>query len=641
MGWMEVLAKTYDACESIAGKQIGEDPVLLPLSHSTHNAQLEVTVDIKGNFVPTLSRRVEKDGKDEFTIIPVTEDSAARSNGSAPHALCDKLCYVAGDYSVYTDEDKTTYYRDYIKGLHAWAYSEYGHPWIRAVYEYLKKGSLITDLVQAGLLTVDGNGMLSKKEAKIGQIEQPKAFVRFAVWQDGNCHRLWTEEELYKRYASYYNSILQTEALDYITGKVTFCSEKHPAKLRNTGDKAKLISGNDTAGFTYRGRFAEREQAVSVGYETSQKAHNALRWLLARQGYYADGEMTVIWKLPQKDEHPDTMQGLNPFEGTQNLLNSFDFRWEQKTETNDIELGRRYAEELELALAGYCKKIKPDDKVVILSVDAATPGRLSITYYQEFFGNDFVDRLMHWHHNCIWTRSVKIRDSQKYVLLEAAPSPRELALAAFGTQRGNGYLECDDKLKKAVVRRILPCIIGLSPKIPADIVRAAAARASNPQCYGDKIWRYQVLSPACAMLNYNLFDGKANVMELEEDRSYLFGRLLAVMERMEDSALWKKGVRSDERLTNAKKLWNVYVRRPAVTYKRLYEQIVQGYMKNIGGWLRKQYEDEAMEISNTLRESGGFTNHPLNESYLLGYWKEREKLIALIKKDSEKEGGEA
>lgn len=60
---------------------------------------------------------------------------------------------------------------------------------------------------------------------------------------------------------------------------------------------AKLISGNDERGFTYRGRFENRGQAVSVGYESSQKTHNALRWLLARQGKYIDGEVTVAWKL--------------------------------------------------------------------------------------------------------------------------------------------------------------------------------------------------------------------------------------------------------------------------------------------------------------------------------------------------------
>ena len=50
-----MLEKTYDACESIVGKKVNEDPILLPISHSTANAQLEVTIDMDGNFMPALS----------------------------------------------------------------------------------------------------------------------------------------------------------------------------------------------------------------------------------------------------------------------------------------------------------------------------------------------------------------------------------------------------------------------------------------------------------------------------------------------------------------------------------------------------------------------------------------------------------
>ena len=62
-----------------------------------------------------------------------------------------------------------------------------------------------------------------------------------------------------------------------------YCTEKHPAKLRQGKDKAKLISTNDANGFTYRGRFVSKKEAISIGYETSQKIHNALRWLIQKQ----------------------------------------------------------------------------------------------------------------------------------------------------------------------------------------------------------------------------------------------------------------------------------------------------------------------------------------------------------------------
>ena len=50
---------------------------------------------------------------------------------------------------------------------------------------------------------------------------------------------------------------------------------------------------------------------------------------------------------------------------------------------DDIELDRKFAEKLNQAMAGYQAKLQPDDEVIILSVDAATTGRLAVTYYQE------------------------------------------------------------------------------------------------------------------------------------------------------------------------------------------------------------------------------------------------------------------
>ena len=37
-----------------------------------------------------------------------------------------------------------------------------------------------------------------------------------------------------------------------------------------------LVSSNDNDGFTYKGRFLDGGEACSIGYEASQKAHNAI-----------------------------------------------------------------------------------------------------------------------------------------------------------------------------------------------------------------------------------------------------------------------------------------------------------------------------------------------------------------------------
>ena len=107
MALLKTLADTYDVFADQAGADKNGQPVLLPISHSTFNAQIEVAIDQDGNFQG--AKKLEK-GRDVVTIIPVTEDSAARSSGIAPHPLCDKLCYAAGDYTLYTGDDKEAYF---------------------------------------------------------------------------------------------------------------------------------------------------------------------------------------------------------------------------------------------------------------------------------------------------------------------------------------------------------------------------------------------------------------------------------------------------------------------------------------------------------------------------------------------------
>ena len=642
MGWIETLSRTYDACSSLVGVELDRGLVLLPLSHSTANAQIELTVDMDGNLVRELTSIVEKNGKHEVTVIPVTEDSAARSNGNFPHPLCDKLCYVAGDYSRYTGEQKDEYFGAYLDALGKWTNSTYGNIWLKAVYSYVKKRTMIADLASIGLLKLDKAGMLSQKENKMGQIAQTDAFVRFAVVENGRKTDLWKKQEMYEAYTTYYLSRGDEKELCYASGKREVCTEKHPSKIRNTADKAKLISGNDEAGFTYRGRFLDKKEAVSVGYIASQKAHNALRWLLKKQGYLEDGNAVVVWKLP--DEKKETLKELEVPDIFGDSLQAFSIFFDEEDENDEkktvetsqeeIHTGERYAVRLKQAMQGYARDLKSDDKVIMIVLDAATTGRLSVNYYHEFAGNEFVDRVIEWHEHCTWQRWVRPKNAQKNILIKTAPSPKEIALAAFGTQRESGFLDCDSKLKKSTIQRILPCIVGQNPKIPKDIVRAAVSRASNPQAYSSFVWENQVMAVACAMLNYNQYktekerdESMETGKEQEKERAELFGRLLAIMDAMEQKATYSSEQENvNKRLTNAKKLWNAYTRRPMTTFERLNQKMKQAYEGRLTGGTASFMEDEITNLVNRLNEIGGFTNKPLREEYLLGYCAQREKM---------------
>lgn len=657
LSWIEMLSRTYDACSSLVGEETDGGLILLPLSHSTANAQIELTVDMGGNLVRELTCTVEKNGKNEVTVIPVTEDSASRSNGNFPHPLCDKLCYVAGDYSKYTGGQKEECFEAYLDVLGRWTNSEYGNLFLKAVYRYVERGTMIGDLVSMGLLKLDETGRLSEKENKMGQIAQTDAFVRFAV--AGNGHEkiaLWKKREMYEAYTNFYFSRTDEKGLCYVSGKHEVCTEKHPSKIRNTADKAKLISGNDDAGFTYKGRFSDKKEAVSVGYEVSQKAHHALRWLLKKQGYLEDGNAVVVWKLPEgKKAKEDPLAELDVPDIFGDSLQAFSVWFdeeeendEEKTieESGEIHTGERYAMRIKQAMQGYARALKPDDKVIMLMLDAATTGRLSINYYHEFAGNEFIDRVIEWHEHCTWRRWVRLKDAKKHILVKAAPSPKEIALAAFGTQRERGFLDCDPELKKSTIQRILPCIVGLNPTIPRDIVRAAVSRASNPQAYTPFVWENQVLAVACVMLHFNQYKAEKErnesmepEKEREKERAELFGRLLAIMDAIERKATYSsEQENANKRLTNAKKLWNAYTRRPMTTFERLNQKMKQAYEGRLTGGTASFLEDEITNFVNRLNEINGFTNKPLREEYLLGYCAQREKM-KWSKEEENEEGG--
>lgn len=637
MALLKTLAETYDVYADLAGIEKNGQPVLLPISHSTFNAQIEVTIDQDGNFID--AKKLEK-GRDAVTIIPVTEDSAARSSGIAPHPLCDKLCYIAGDYTAYTGDDKEEYFAAYIEQLREWAESADTHPMVQAVYQYLMKKSLIHDLLTSQVVELNDDGKLTD-QSKIQGLGQTGANVRFKVSGSRTPQEVWKNQELYNKYEDYYRHSSKEKNLCYISGKMEICSDKHPSKIRNTADKAKLISGNDESGFTYRGRFITKEQAFSIGYDTSQKAHNALRWLLQKQGYTRDESAIVCFMVNRDMPLPDMMKdSINAYHG----IDGFDFDNFDDFETLDSvkhDTGKYFAEQFHKAVNGYAGTIKVDDRVAVVALDAATTGRLSVVYYDEMGGRQYMDAILNWQEHCRWRRTVKVGtadDSKKRITCESTPSPREMALAAYGVQRSE-WLEADGKLLRATVKRLLPCITREGCKIPADLIKAAAVRASMPQTMSDFVWYNDVLCVVCAMIRFRYEQEQGGrtmndfLKDNVEDRNVLFGRLLAVYDYMEQRAMFERdetGKIKDRRTTNAKRYWNAYSSRPARTLKTIQGNLV-AYERRLKDYEQKKFEEWAGEIMLYLDKSK-FTNKPLTELYLPAYYQQMEYMKQFFQK---------
>lgn len=174
--------------------------------------------------------------------------------------------------------------------------------WSALYFIYLEKGCLIPDLLAKGILFTDETGRLpakytGEKDASpqivraIPSGDQTESFIRFRV----NNIDLSCTPELWDSFLHFYESQLTDQDYCTVLGEKTAISMLSPQKIRNAGDGAKLISSNDETNFTFRGRFFNPRQALSIGYRTTQEAHSALRWLISRQGTNLGDESILVW----------------------------------------------------------------------------------------------------------------------------------------------------------------------------------------------------------------------------------------------------------------------------------------------------------------------------------------------------------
>jgi len=166
MSWIEKLYQTYENNMDKIGDKKDKTP-LLPLFHTTKKrAHVEIILDGDGSF-KRASIIPEDSAK---TILPATENSAGRTSGCAPHPLADQLQYVAADYNQFGGPKKPYFEgfqnkkKEYVDGfkdlLKKWSESKFACQKVNAVYRYISKGILISNLVSEKVLHVDENGKL-------------------------------------------------------------------------------------------------------------------------------------------------------------------------------------------------------------------------------------------------------------------------------------------------------------------------------------------------------------------------------------------------------------------------------------------------------------------------------------------------
>ena len=546
--------------------------------------------DVTGNFISA-------EEADLKIIIPVTEESSGRTSSPSPHPLYDNIDYISG-----IDEKK---YNLFLKQMTMWEESEYGDDCITAVLNYIKGKTLIDDLSKSGLIKFDPNGNVVNK----------KDLVAWRVY-GRKCKKenIYEDIELMNKYNQFYMQVkgISKKEICYITGEEDFVASQHLKGVVSLNGNAKIVSANDNTNFTYRGRFIESKEALSVGYTASQKSHNALKWLAANQKVVLGDRVLICWNPEgKKIPRPDSP-----------LI---------RKSKEEIYKPSDYKEKLRSVLFSYKKSMGEFDEAVIVTFDAATTGRLTVSYYNEMKCSDFLERIEYWDDTCCWY-------DNNYGTY--SPGLYDIVDVAFGFQRGNediSRIETDPKVVSQHLQRLIKCRIDKT-NIPRDILNAIISKTANLQIYNAHN-RRKALFTACAVIRKYYIDSRKEIWEMaldkdKKDRSYQFGRLLAVFEKIERDVY---SVSGEKRETNAIRMQSVYVKRPAYASKILLEQLKNSYYPKLTVGTRTYYDKLIGQIMSIISEFGDDNfNKPLSETYLLGYYLQRNDLYT--KKEETEDG---
>lgn len=609
MSLFQQACATYDAMLPVVTYS-GTGVPLPPVAHFVTQADVEITIDASGKFMHAAKRRTKWEKRrhepdippDPKVVIPVTESSLGRTGKGAavnPHYLCDHLKYL--------DPENTASYEAFVSQLGGWT-AVAKQPKLDAILAYVRSGTIMDDLASAGMTDLDAKTMICWRVNGLGQ-------------DSGPC---WTDRKLMDSLTEYHMNRLVREGrpvgLCMITGKQTLLALQHAKGLSPKDGNAKLVSccSGTNNKFTYMGRMLTPEQAMTVGYEASQKAHNALAWLIGNQGVSYGGRVFLCWN-PEGLEIPSvTGRMMRKDSAKKSAVSASD-----------------YQQQLKDALTGWRSDLPDEAGVVFVAFDSPSKGCLSVVAYNEISTGEYLDRLYAWDSVCCMGNS--------------APTLEQLVRFSYGTPRNGTYVSPKEKLRSNVMQRLVLARLDGTP-FPADVENLLVSHASNLMVCDRKVeekkkkkavkpgaekprqWkgvspRDQLLRAACGAIkkyrsdvykeDWSMRLGENPNDPRTKDRSFVFGQLLAVAEQVESQVLYK---RHEERETNAMRLQRTFSQSPLTTWKTLHERL-EPYFAALPVKSREHYRKLIGELMEKFQTRD--LNDPLNELYLIGYYEQR------------------
>lgn len=598
MSFLQKLCDVYDAVIDTTGAE-GEN-ALLPIGFVQKKIKYNVLLSHSGEFV---TAQLLPDDAQSFAVPSTPQAEGRTGTNGAPFPLADGLKYlIAGK--------KNPLFDSYIAQLENWCRAPHAPECLRVLLNYLKRKTLYADLY-----SVFGRKLKYYRDESdtTGEGADAKSMACFSIACVGEEQRLWMRADVRQSWLKQLASMPGEETgLCYITGLRLPIMENHP-KLQGN---AKLISARDVGfPFQYKGRFVDDRSAATVSILASSKAHNALKWLLDHQGFHRYGMSIVGWntKFPELDLEEDDEKPLpDTFEPYVNAL--------LKSLSGCVRNLEAFSKSDELTDEAR-QRI---ENIVLVGMQAATDGRMSVTYEQEMPGNVFTEHVRRWHEACRWQMpSPSGTDSERPATwLEIC----EAVMGVDAVRIAKGDFKADKaatKRMRELQLRLLHCAIE-GQALPGSMVSAAFHRAVQPLSFTtakgkwDKDAWLACVSTTCAMIRKHAIDSEDAFIPTPAldascaDRDYLYGRLFAIAHMLEQNA-------SEDSRTNAVRLMTRFVQRPTAAWLELYGKLLP-YLRTLGKEGRACFYKRRLALAEgRFRPSDVSEGRPLSFQFLIGF----------------------
>lgn len=628
---MNLIKTLYDIYEYAEQTQmidkldyISKD-IILPLYHNSMRADgkniLNILLDKNSDIKAT-----EFLSEGEVIVFPVTEDSVARSSGVAPHPLADYGEYLLSAYSKK--------HEPYMAALKKWV-NFADNDFLTIIYNFLLQRDNFSKILKSLFNDCDYH-LVNPLEAEGQDIETNKSkkydfrkiFISFTIedYAEKRDVSITANKKLHKHYIKYYEEKCKADVTKEkiscsISGKEDFKCDKHRPLIVN----ARLISQITAKNENFRGRFKAPSATIAIGQDTSQKINLMAKYLLqskktARR--LGNTATLVSWFSDDIQNNSELDLSVSPIFSKSEEKDDF-FTEEELTP----DIGNEESENIVQSFITGKQQFSDDAEYYVAIFDQVNKGRVAVKYFNRLKSSDLKERLKKWQASYHWATF----DKKHFQQILKTPAIRNIIEAAYGHEEGN-FLKLStqkNEFLQVQYQLILTSLIE-GRKIPSNIKKALTINIRNRQNY-QATWD-TLKFVALAVLKEE--EGIENIMlkEDRQDRSYLFGRLLALYEILEENC-YEKG---SERNTNAKKLWSAFVNRPFTTNARLRTLLIPYAMKmetsNQKRGIYFKISKTIEEVTSTLDEKCDCTtaeiNKPLSAAFIFGYDSQKRAIFS-------------